>query len=373
MTDEKPPKLVIRNLRKTFGEVIALADVSLDLIEGEFLTILGPSGSGKSTLLWAIAGLNNPDSGEIWIDGKEATYLPPFKRDIGMVFQNYALFPHMTIFENIAFPLQMRKKDSATVRLAVKNVLDLVRLPDIGHRYPFELSGGQQQRIALARAFVYNPSIILMDEPLGALDKKLRDFLQLEIKHLHQQLGITVLYVTHDQEEAMVMSDRICLMNGGQIEQIGTSEDLYFRPASVFAADFLGESNLIDAKVKEISDDSILLERPDGLIISAISTSILEIGEEVKFMMRPETVSILPDGDTRENVVQGIIKEAVITGSATKLFVGLPDGETVLSTQLTRGPVSNYEIGRKVKLGWDKDLTVALKMNHKETKFPQGG
>ncbi|SVD61536.1 uncharacterized protein METZ01_LOCUS414390, partial [marine metagenome] len=201
-------KLKIRNIRKTYGEVVALERVHLDLQEGEFLTLLGPSGSGKTTMLMAIAGLNDPDEGEIWIDGKLATYLPPFRRDIGMVFQNYALFPHMSIFENIAFPLRMRKFNEAFIHKEVTRVLEMIQLPEVAGRMPSQLSGGQQQRIALARAFVYEPSIILMDEPLGALDKKLRDQMQLEIKHLHEKLKITLLYVTHDQEEAMVMSDR---------------------------------------------------------------------------------------------------------------------------------------------------------------------
>ena len=232
-------KLRTHGVRKTYGSVVALKSASIEMQEGEFLTLLGPSGSGKTTLLMAIAGLNNPDSGEIWIDGKLATYLPPFKRDIGMVFQNYALFPHMTIFDNIAFPLRMRKMDAARIRKEVGRVLEIVELGHVSMRFPRELSGGQQQRIALARCFVYKPSIILMDEPLGALDKKLRDTLQREIKQLHENLGITVLYVTHDQEEAMVMSDRICVMNDGGIDQIGTPDELYFNPTSVFTADFL--------------------------------------------------------------------------------------------------------------------------------------
>ena len=207
---EATHKLKTRDLRKTYGPVVALDRASIEMAEGEFLTLLGPSGSGKTTMLMAIAGLNEPDSGDIWIDGTLATYLPPFQRDIGMVFQNYALFPHMTIFENIAFPLRMRKMEESAIKANVERVLETIKLPQVVDRFPKELSGGQQQRIALARAFVYEPSIILMDEPLGALDKKLRDHLQLEIKHLHEQLGITVLYVTHDQEEAMVMSDRIC-------------------------------------------------------------------------------------------------------------------------------------------------------------------
>ncbi len=358
-------KLKIRNLRKTYGSLVALDDASIDLAAGEFLTLLGPSGSGKTTMLMAVAGLNEPDSGEVWIDGKLATYLPAFQRDIGMVFQNYALFPHMTIFENIAFPLRMRKLDAEAIRAGVQRVLDIVQLPDVAERLPSQLSGGQQQRIALARCFVYEPSIILMDEPLGALDKKLRDQLQLEIKHLHQQLGVTMLYVTHDQEEAMVMSDRICLMNDARIEQIGTPDDLYFRPASLFAADFLGESNLVEAEVAAGNEEGTLLTRGESRI-RAIADAGLAPGQRVKFMVRPECVEILDaaDGDDEgryDNVVTASLKEVIMTGHVTKYFLALADGTAMLSTQLTRGSIRDVEVGGTVRLAWPKDRTVALR------------
>ena len=256
------PKLRTRDLRKTYGPIVALAGANIDLEEGEFLTLLGPSGSGKTTMLMLIAGLAQPDSGEVWIDGRLATYAPPHKRDIGMVFQNYALFPHLTVAENIAFPLRMRGQSETDIRREVARVLDLVQLPEIGGRLPRALSGGQQQRIALARCIVYRPSIVLMDEPLGALDKKLRDQMKLEIKRLHTELGITVLYVTHDQEEAMIMSDRICLMNNSRIEQIGSPAELYFSPRSVFAADFIGESNLLDGQVATVDGSEVTLIAP---------------------------------------------------------------------------------------------------------------
>src|SRR5476649_480647 len=247
--------LQITGLCKRYGDFVALAPIDLDVDQGEFLTLLGPSGSGKTTLLSLIAGLAQPDDGQVRINGIDVTYGAPYERDIGMVFQNYALFPHMTVAENISFPLQMRKTDAKATRAKVMQALEMVHLPHVAGRYPRELSGGQQQRIALARCMVYGPSIILMDEPLGALDRKLRDQMQMEIKDLHSRLGITVLYVTHDQDEAMVMSDRICLMNHGKIKQIGTPADLYFRPNSVFVADFLGESNLLDAVVTGRSGD----------------------------------------------------------------------------------------------------------------------
>jgi putative spermidine/putrescine transport system ATP-binding protein len=354
-------KLKTRNLRKTYGPVVALADASIEMREGEFLTLLGPSGSGKTTMLMAIAGLNEPDSGDIWIDGKLATYLPPFQRDIGMVFQNYALFPHMTIFENIAFPLRMRKMSDAEIEKNVQRVLETVQLPDVAGRLPRELSGGQQQRIALARAFVYEPSIILMDEPLGALDKKLRDHLQLEIKHLHEQLGITVLYVTHDQEEAMVMSDRICLMNNARIEQIGTPDDLYFRPRTEFAADFLGESNLIPGTVKKVGkDDTVIVSAPDGGTLTGMGNPGLAPGDPCKIMVRPECVSVLTGRARADNEIKATLSETIITGAVTKTYAKLASGEEIKSTQLTNGPLAGDGKGKEIRLGWPAERTVVL-------------
>ncbi len=359
---EATHKLKTRDLRKTYGSVVALERASIEMAEGEFLTLLGPSGSGKTTMLMAIAGLNEPDSGDIWIDGKLATYLPPFKRDIGMVFQNYALFPHMTIFENIAFPLKMRKMDEASVRTNVGRVLETVKLSQVADRLPKELSGGQQQRIALARAFVYEPSIILMDEPLGALDKKLRDHLQLEIKHLHEQLAITVLYVTHDQEEAMVMSDRICLMNDARIEQIGTPDDLYFRPETEFAADFLGESNLIEGVVKKTTSEATIVSGPDGAILKGLPNPKLSVGDACKVMVRPECVSLVSGKAKPDNILAATLSETIITGAVTKSYAALKCGTEVKSTQLTSGPLSGAGKGQPVKLGWPAERTVVLSL-----------
>ena len=352
-------KLRTLDVRKTYGNVVALEAASIEMNEGEFLTLLGPSGSGKTTLLMAIAGINNPDSGEIWIDGKLATYLPPFKRDLGMVFQNYALFPHMTIFDNIAFPLLMRKMDKTLIRKEIARVLEIVELDYVAKRFPRELSGGQQQRIALARCIVYKPSIILMDEPLGALDKKLRGTLQREIKQLHENLGITVLYVTHDQEEAMVMSNRICVMNDGRIDQIGTPDELYFQPSTVFSADFLGESNLFTAEVLEVKKDSVVIRGPAGITVQGELSGSVNIGEQVKFMVRPESVYIdktVPN----DNSAEGILKEVIVTGQITKYFVKLSDGTEMMSLQLTRREVDKIEIGRPIILSWSKTNTVVL-------------
>ncbi|HET6468137.1 MAG TPA: ABC transporter ATP-binding protein [Geminicoccaceae bacterium] len=355
------PKLTIRDLRKTYGPVVALEGASLELREGEFLTLLGPSGSGKTTMLMIIAGLTQPDSGEVWIDGRLATYAPSYRRDIGMVFQNYALFPHLTVYENIAFPLRMRKAPEATIEREVRRVLDLIRLPDVGPRLPRALSGGQQQRIALARCIVYRPSIVLMDEPLGALDKKLRDQMKLEIKHLHTELGITVLYVTHDQEEAMIMSDRVCLMNDARIEQLGTPDELYFRPRTVFAADFLGESNILDATVQGIEGGWATLRAADGAAVGAPSEPGLAAGDRVKFMVRPENVALLGPGESADNAVTAALEEAILVGGVTKHYARLPDGAVVSATSLTSGPLCPVERGATVRLGWPRDRTVVLR------------
>jgi putative spermidine/putrescine transport system ATP-binding protein len=359
MSDDNEYKLRTRGVSKTYGHVVALAGADIEMREGEFLTLLGPSGSGKTTLLMAIAGLNDPDGGEIWIDGHLATYTPPHERGLGMVFQNYALFPHMTIFENIAFPLRMRGRKADSIRSEVARVLDIVQLPDVAGRYPRELSGGQQQRIALARCFVYQPSIILMDEPLGALDKKLRDALQREVKHLHENLGITVLYVTHDQEEAMVMSDRICLMNDARVEQIGTPAELYFQPRSVFAADFLGESNLLPATVLESTSAGTVIEAQPGFTVHGQANPALSRGDRVRFMVRPESVTTVQPGSVR-NEVEGVLKEVIMSGQITKCFMALPDGSEMVSTRLTVESGTGLAEGQVVRFGWAAEHTVVL-------------
>ena len=360
LSDEPRYKLKIRELRKTYGPVVALASADLDLREGEFLTLLGPSGSGKTTLLMIVAGLIQPDRGEVWIDGRLATYTPTFKRDIGMVFQNYALFPHLTVHENIAFPLRMRRLPEATIAREVQRVLDEVRLPAVAHRLPRALTGGQQQRIALARCIVYQPSIILMDEPLGALDKKLRDQMQLEIKHLHTQLGITALYVTHDQEEAMIMSDRICLMNEGQIEQIGTPPELYFQPRSVFAADFLGESNILEATVAGTDGETTVLGGVAGATVRAAAHGGVKPGDRVRFMVRPERLGVLDGTASADNVLEGTLRDVILVGGVTKYYVALSDGRTVSATCLTAGPARAATPGSAVRVGWSIESTVLL-------------
>ena len=353
-------KLKISALRKTYGSVTAVDAVDLNVTEGEFVTLLGPSGSGKTTLLMMVAGLTWPDSGEVWIDDRLCTYLSSHKRDIGMVFQNYALFPHLTVYENIAFPLRMRRAPEADIGNKVRLALERVQLPEVGNRLPSALSGGQQQRIALARCIVYEPSIILMDEPLGALDKKLREQMQLEIKGLHEQLGITVLYVTHDQEEAMVMSDRICLFNDGAIEQVGPPAEMYFAPRTQFAAAFLGESNIISGQVKRRNDEMVEIGLPGDVMVKAPARIPLTEGQQVQFMVRPESVSVTGERNNTDNAVTGIVKDVIMTGGATKCFIQMEDGTLVSASRLTTRSRQSFQSGDTVWLGWSSEDTVIL-------------
>lgn len=353
-------KLQIRGLRKAYGPVVALDGVDLEMRDGEFVTLLGPSGSGKSTVLLIIAGLIQPNDGEVWIDGKLSTYMPPHKRDIGVVFQNYALFPHMTLYENIAFPLRMRRYDETRIGVEVNRVLSTVQLAGLGHRLPSQLSGGQQQRIALARCLVYQPPIILMDEPLGALDKKLRQQLQLEIRRLHQQLGITVLYVTHDQEEALAMSDRICLMREGRIEQIGSPSELYFQPRTIFAADFLGESNLLDAVLISRSDRTAELQGTTGERVQATLDQDISPGQKVKVLVRPENLRVLAPREQAENQLIAKLRDRILLGQVTKYYATLADGSEVTASQLTKAGHPLLNAGDEVRLGFDRLGTVCL-------------
>ncbi|MDA9499354.1 ABC transporter ATP-binding protein [Bradyrhizobium sp. CCBAU 11357] len=343
--------LRIHALCKRYGDFVALAPTSLDVAKGEFLTLLGPSGSGKTTLLSLIAGLAHPDEGQILIDDTDVTRSPAYARDIGVVFQNYALFPHMTIEDNIAFPLKMRKVSDAEARRRTAEALETVRLPHVAKRYPRELSGGQQQRIALARCIVYRPAIILMDEPLGALDKKLRDQMQLEIKRIHRELGTTIVYVTHDQEEAMTMSDRICLMNAGAIEQLGTPQDLYFRPRSVFVADFLGESNLLSATVRGVDGEGLDIVLTEQLAASRAvgNGSRFVAGEPVKVMVRPQNLVVGEGGQ-----LSGRLTDVMISGSLTRLYIApeTADLPQLVAAHPTRSGAAPYEIGQRLSLGW---------------------
>jgi putative spermidine/putrescine transport system ATP-binding protein len=346
-------KLLLSGVSKTYGDVTALKPVSLEVASGEFLTLLGPSGSGKTTLLQILAGLIAPDTGSISIDGKDATHLPPHQRDIGLVFQNYALFPHLTVAENIAFPLKMRKRPAAEIAERVARILDIVRLPQVANRLPKELSGGQQQRIALARCAVYEPSIILMDEPLGALDKKLRDQMQAEIRRLHAELGATILYVTHDQEEAMAMSDRICLMRAGDIEQIGTPRDLYFSPRSLFTAQFFGSPNLLAGTVVDSGEPAhATIETAGGTVQVPHPEKQLQTGQSATLMVRPEAMRVLAEGEASDNVLEAECIDSVVVGPVTQTWLIGQDGVALQTLELTTRALRRRDAGDRLRIGW---------------------
>lgn len=312
-------KLQIEGLSKVYGNTTALEPTDLQIEAGEFLTLLGPSGSGKTTLLQMICGLTQPTAGRILIDGKDETHTPVHRRDLGLVFQHYALFPHLTVAENVAFPLEMRGASKADVQRRVRQTLELVHMEHLAGRFPAALSGGQQQRVALARCFIYEPSIILMDEPLGALDRKLREHLQIEIKQLHRKTGATILYVTHDQEEALAMSDRICLMRHARVEQIGPPRDIYLKPATAFAAQFIGTSNLIRGEAATSNGIPGLVA--GGTFITLPSAAGPD-GQQAAVAVRPEVLKF--DG-AGENRIPAIVAETIFAGSEIKVLADAKD------------------------------------------------
>ena len=351
------PALVLRALTKHFGSAVAVDGIDLDVRRGEFLTLLGPSGSGKTTTLRMVAGFMAPTSGSIEIDGSDMTRVPPHRRDVGMVFQNYALFPHMTAAENVAFPLRMRRRPGAEIKKRVGEALDLVKLGSFGARYPRQLSGGQQQRIALARAVVFEPRLLLMDEPLGALDRKLRESLQLEIIRVSRELGATVLYVTHDQEEALVMSDRIAIFSMGRIEQLGSGADLYDRPASLFVADFIGESNILRGRYEVDGGAGGWMTR-DGLRWRVGATSArrsdVPSGSAAALVVRPERMRILSDGGTPDglNTTEATVDEVLHLGPDIKYQLALPWGQRVSIREPREADARELVRGDRVRIGW---------------------
>ncbi|SDT10109.1 ABC transporter ATP-binding protein [Bradyrhizobium canariense] len=338
-------KLHVRGISKSYGTSMVLKPLELKVFAGELLAILGPSGSGKTTLLQIICGLVEPSGGRLMIDGNDETDNPADKRDIGVVFQNYALFPHLTVRENVAFPLQMRRTSKGEIRARVEAALAMVGLSNFAERFPLELSGGQQQRVALARCFVYRPSLILMDESLSALDKKLRDSMRIEIKRLHRETGATIIFVTHDQEEALALSDRICLMNDGYIEQLGTPEDIYERPANTFVADFIGASNLIFGTIT--ADGRI--ESAEGALPLPANCAA-RAGQQVALLVRPEKLLLCNSDD---GTLSGRVEESIYAGAETRLLVRLSGG-TLMTVRRATGlpPVA---IGERVFMCWDQN------------------
>ena len=340
--------LVFERVSKQYGSTPALQEVDLAVERGELLTLLGPSGCGKTTALRLVAGFMPPSQGRILIDGADVTHLPPNRRRIGMVFQSYALFPHLTVFQNIAFSLEERGLPRAQIRKRVGELIELIRLNELADRFPAELSGGQQQRVALARAVAYEPQLLLMDEPLAALDMKLREAMQLEFRRTQRELGITTLYVTHDQTEAMRISDRIAIMNAGRIEQLGTAAELYDAPSSLFGADFLGKINLFPAQIAAVEEDSLLLRSSSLGDFRLPRRGGLAAGESVTVGIRPDEIEIEPVAEMI--VVRGTVIERSFLGNVVELRLRLTGGMAVVVE--SKPAAGRVEIGREVRLGW---------------------
>ena len=340
------------NVQKTYdGTELVIKNLNLKIEKGEFLTLLGPSGSGKTTCLMMLAGFETPTHGKVMLGGVEINNVPPHKRGIGMVFQNYALFPHMSVYENLAFPLEVRKFNTNAIKTRVEKVLEMVELMQFGSRRPAQLSGGQQQRVALARALVFEPDLVLMDEPLGALDKNLREQMQYEIKHIHENLGMTVVYVTHDQTEALTMSDRIAVFNDGIIQQLAPPNELYEKPGNAFVAEFIGENNRLQGTIKETKGSSCLVTVEDNLI-SATNVNEQAKGSIVTLSLRPERIILNPKVETDMNIFEAEVLELIYLGDHIRcrmnicknddFIVKIPNDHT--SNSLNKGDV--------VTVGW---------------------
>ena len=325
-------------ISKVFGTIQVVQNLDLDVTKGEFLSLLGPSGSGKTTILMMLAGFESPTEGRILLDGRRIDQLPPHKRQMGVVFQNYALFPHLSVGENVAFPLEMRRCPRHEIAARVAKALDMVRLSHLADRKPSQLSGGQQQRVALTRALVFEPNVILMDEPLGALDKQLRENMQLEIRELHRRLGVTVVFVTHDQSEALTMSDRIAVLNHGRIEQLDTPQGIYDAPRSRFVAQFIGETNLMEGTVARLNGSTAETVLADGVTRLVVPGGDHKVGDKIAISLRPERIALAAEAKAA-NALPVAVADAIYHGDHLRL-------------QLTAGPLSLVSKCGRQAAGW---------------------
>ncbi len=353
-TDRDAAFVEFERVQKSYdGETLVVKDLNLTMPKGEFLTMLGPSGSGKTTCLMMLAGFETATHGDIRLDGTSINNIPPHKRGIGMVFQNYALFPHMTIAENLSFPLEVRKMGKSDREAKIKRALDMVEMGAFGGRRPSQLSGGQQQRVALARALVFEPELVLMDEPLGALDKQLREKMQFEITDLAHRLGITVVYVTHDQTEALTMSDRVAVFNDGRIQQLAPPDELYEQPQNSFVAQFIGENNTLDGKIEEITGETCVVRLDDGQIIDAVPVNVSQKGERTRVSIRPERVEINRDRlQEGAHTLKAEVLEFIYMGDIfrTRLRVAGND-DFVIKTRNAPDQV-RLQPGTQIEIGW---------------------
>jgi putative spermidine/putrescine transport system ATP-binding protein len=355
------PMVRFENVQKSYdGETLVVKNLNLDIAKGEFLTMLGPSGSGKTTTLMMLAGFEPATHGEIWLNGRPINNVPPHKRGIGMVFQNYALFPHMSVAENLAFPLTVRNMSKPDIEAKVKRALDMVQLKGFDARKPGQLSGGQQQRVAVARALVFEPDLVLMDEPLGALDKQLREQMQFEIKHIHNRLGVTVVYVTHDQTEALTMSDRIAVFNDGVIQQLSSAEELYEKPKNSFVAQFIGENNKLAGTISKTTKDQCAVKLDSGQEIRALNVVGGGAGVRSLLSIRPESIEINPKPKTTDNILDADVRELIFLGDHLRVRLGVAGNDEFVVKVRSKG--INLKEGHKVKVGWRAEDCRALDM-----------
>ena len=356
--------LEFRDVSKSFGTVNAVDNVSLQVRRGEFLSLLGPSGCGKTTSLRLIAGFEQPTLGEIFLDGQSVGKVPPYRRNVNTVFQHYALFPHMNVADNVGFGLRMKRMPAPQVADRVNRMLGLVELPNLGARFPSQISGGQQQRIALARALINEPTVLLLDEPLGALDLKVRRRMQQELKRIHRDVGVTFIYVTHDQEEALTMSDRIAVMNHGRIEQLDTPSAIYERPNTKFVANFIGMTNALGGTVEGYEDRSIIVRTAGGVLLRGVTTATISKGKKVEVTVRPEKVRLsLHAPSLADNCLEGRLTEIIYQGANTEYHVALASGSklsAVAQNSNGTGGAALASIGTSVFLHWPTSATFVL-------------
>jgi spermidine/putrescine transport system ATP-binding protein len=348
------PIVRFRAVVKRYGSKTVLPGLDLEVGEGEFLTLLGPSGCGKTTVLRLLAGFETPDAGEILLDGRLVNTIPPESRNVHTVFQSYALFPHMTVFDNVAFGLRMRRLRANEIRRRVEEALALVHLADFGSRRPHQLSGGQQQRVALARALVNRPRVLLLDECLSALDYKLRRAMQIELKAVQRQTGIAFVFVTHDQEEALSMSDRVVVMREGRVEQVGSPRDIYENPANLFVATFVGESNVLDAVITARTDTDTYHARVEGVSLTIRSERAFAVGAAVKLVLRPEDLHVKETSTGASSALTGTVVERTYKGVTLDTLIALDSGHIIKASEFfsEEAPSLDHPIGRRVTLSW---------------------
>ncbi len=358
---------------KRYREIYAARNISLAIEKGEFFCLVGPSGSGKTTMLRLIAGFVRPTAGRVYINGRRIDDQPPYKRDVGIVFQNYALFPHMSVRDNVAFGLRVRNLDRVAIDQRIEEMLDLVQLRGFEDRRPDELSGGQQQRVALVRALVTRPRVLLLDEPLGALDKKLRTQMQVELKQIQREVGITTIFVTHDQEEALSLSDRVGVIDKGVLVQLGSPTEVYERPTNHFVANFIGQSNFFKGEITDLGDEGVVVTTPSGAVLRGSARSGLSLGQQVTLAVRPEKVRLTTGDVEAHNRLEGTVVHVTYLGNSTSYVIDSRDGGTVIALQQNLLAGGAYPAGTEVVVTWSKESCFVVAANPARVAQPRQG